>query len=96
VIWINITKIPWCLSFLLFLKKKQMKRLFESYLESWKVSPNRKPLIIRGARQVGKTYLVDQLGKSSFKYYLKINPEKDTGMKSIFHLNDIGSIKILF
>ncbi len=65
-----------------------MKRLFESHLQSWKVSPNRKPLIIRGARQVGKTYIVDQLGKSSFKYYLKINPEKDAGLKSIFQLNN--------
>jgi len=35
-----------------------MKRSAELYLDQWKVRNNRKPLIIRGARQVGKTYLV--------------------------------------
>lgn len=61
-----------------------MKRLLTSYLLEWKESPNRKPLILRGARQVGKTYLIDKLGKSSFKYYLKVNPEKDPSLQYVF------------
>ncbi len=61
-----------------------MKRLFDTYLTYWKNSSNRKPLVIRGARQVGKTYAVDKFGKANFKYYLKINPEQDENIKEIF------------
>ncbi|MFU8844968.1 MAG: AAA family ATPase, partial [Bacteroidales bacterium] len=65
-----------------------MKRLFESYLNGWKVKPNRKPMVIRGARQVGKTWLVDRFGEGSFKYYLKVNPEKNPNLKAVFKHND--------
>jgi hypothetical protein len=61
-----------------------MIRLIESYLGEWKASKQRKPLILRGARQVGKTYVVDKFGGEHFKYYLKINPELDNNLKSIF------------
>ncbi len=61
-----------------------MKRFIGSYLSAWKINPYRKPLIIRGARQVGKTYVVDEFGKGNFKYYLKINPEQEEGLKTIF------------
>lgn len=44
-----------------------MKRTAFVELEQWKDSPNRKPLLIRGARQVGKTYLVRQLGEPGEK-----------------------------
>ena len=44
-----------------------MKRLFTTKLETWKQSPNRKPLIVRGARQVGKSYSISQFGKDSFQ-----------------------------
>jgi len=37
-------------------KFKRMKRFIESYFQSWKTNPPRKPMIIRGVRQVGKTY----------------------------------------
>ena len=43
-------------------------------LETWRKSPTRKPLIIRGARQVGKTTLVNEFGKK-FKQYIYINLE---------------------
>ena len=36
-------------------------------LKEWKVSKNRKPLIIRGARQVGKTWLMKEFGKTNYK-----------------------------
>jgi predicted AAA+ superfamily ATPase len=61
-----------------------MKRFIESYFQEWKTSPRRKPMIIRGARQVGKTYLVDKFGRENFKYYVKVNPETDSSVKSIF------------
>jgi|AntRauTorckE6833_2_1112554.scaffolds.fasta_scaffold00365_20 predicted AAA+ superfamily ATPase len=65
-----------------------MERLIESYLRDWTYNTRRKPLIIRGARQVGKTWIVDKLGKDNFKYYLKVNPEKERGVKSIFQSRD--------
>jgi len=61
-----------------------MKRFIETYLQEWKTSPRRKPMIIRGARQVGKTYLVEKFARENFKHYVKINPEQDSGLKSIF------------
>jgi len=61
-----------------------MKRFFESYLTSWKDNPNRKPLIVRGARQVGKTYTIGRFGEEFFKYYLRVNPDQDESLKSIF------------
>ena len=61
-----------------------MKRLIEPYLQEWKTSPRRKPMIIRGARQVGKTYTIDKFGKENFKYYLKVNPELNSNIKSVF------------
>ena len=44
-----------------------MDRLFQEKLESWKTSGNRKPLIVRGARQVGKSYTISDFGKKGFK-----------------------------
>ncbi len=53
-----------------------MKRTAETQLEAWKNSPRRKPLIIRGARQVGKTWLVDHFAAGKFDSYIKIDLEK--------------------
>jgi hypothetical protein len=39
------------------------KRIIDFHLDKWKMDPFRKPLILRGARQVGKTYAVRRLGK---------------------------------
>jgi uncharacterized protein len=83
--FIHFTTVFW--NFLYFCQKS-MKRLFETYLDAWQSNPNRKPLVIRGARQVGKTWLVDQLGKKAFKYYLKLNPEKNPNLKAVFKHND--------
>ncbi len=61
-----------------------MKRFFDTYLKEWKDTSHRKPLVIRGARQVGKTYAVDKFGKEQFKYYLKINVEQEENTREIF------------
>ncbi|MBQ2355983.1 MAG: AAA family ATPase, partial [Treponema sp.] len=44
-----------------------MERLVFSKLEQWKNSPARKPLVLRGARQVGKTWVMKEFGKRYFK-----------------------------
>lgn len=53
------------------------KRNASRNLEAWKNSSNRKPLIIRGARQVGKTTLVKEFAKS-YKYTILLNLEKSS------------------
>lgn len=61
-----------------------MERNIEKYLVDWKKNPDRKPLILRGARQVGKTYSIDKFAKENYRYYLKINIEQDSILKNIF------------
>ncbi len=53
-----------------------MKRIVEKQILSWKDSPRRKPLIIRGARQVGKTWLVENSLAGQFEGLVKIDLEK--------------------
>jgi Predicted ATPase (AAA+ superfamily) len=59
------------------------KRIIDFHLEKWKTDPFRKPLLLRGARQVGKTYAVRQLG-SQFKSFVEVNFEKLEGAADIF------------
>jgi predicted AAA+ superfamily ATPase len=60
-----------------------MKRKIDLYLHSWKRDSNRKPLIVRGARQVGKTYSVRQLGKT-YQSFVEINFVTHPEFKGIF------------
>jgi len=59
------------------------KRIIDFHLARWKTDPFRKPLLLRGARQVGKTYAVRRLGKQ-FKSFVEINFEKLEGAASLF------------
>lgn len=63
-----------------------MKRLIDWHLKSWMISNNRKPLILRGARQVGKTHAVRTLG-TSFESFVEINFELLPEAKNIFTQN---------
>ena len=67
-----------------FLKSRPMDRLIEAQLRQWKTSDRRKPLIIRGGRQVGKTWSVEQLGRDHFKSTIKIDLEKRRDLHRIF------------
>jgi len=65
-----------------------MERIFSKILDDWKVSPNRKPLIVRGARQVGKTFTIKQFGLTSFRGKVHIvDFEKHTDWHDIFKKN---------
>lgn len=61
-----------------------MKRLAFSYLEEWKMEGGRKPLLIRGARQVGKSHLVRTFGEKNFDALVEINFEMDPRFKDLF------------
>ena len=61
-----------------------MKRLISKQLADWKEKPNRKPLILRGARQVGKTYSITRFGEDAFAQHVKIDFEKQRERRKIF------------
>jgi len=61
-----------------------MKRYAYNDLRDWVNKPRRKPLLLRGARQVGKTWLVEELGKQEFDIYIKIDFEESPGFQSLF------------
>ncbi len=60
-----------------------MKRGLEKFLLDWKKDPAHKPIILRGARQVGKSYLVNSLGQT-FDSYVEINFDLDESFLKIF------------
>lgn len=64
-----------------------MKRDLYQKLLNWKKSLQRKPLVLRGARQVGKTYLLNEFGSNEFQSYLYINFEEKPEFKVFFEKN---------
>jgi len=73
-------------------KKTVMIRFIDTYLDNWVNKKNRKPLVLRGARQVGKTYSVQQLAKRNFEHFINLNFERHPDLISIFESNDPGLI----
>lgn len=71
-----------------------MKRLIESKLLEWKNSSRRKPLIVRGARQVGKTYTISGFGKTNFLNQIVIDFERNPEFRNIFE-KDLQPARIL-
>lgn len=71
-----------------------MYRIAYDLLKNWKKSKGRKPLIVRGARQVGKTWLLKEFAKTSFKNALYVNFEDDTQLQSLF-LEDFNLERII-
>ena len=64
-----------------------MKRFALEKLKIWKEKPDRKPLIIRGARQVGKTWLMKEFGKRYYEQCFYFNFDEEEELKSIFLTN---------
>lgn len=60
-----------------------MYRTIYRHLEEWKSSPQRKPILLRGARQVGKSWLVRELGKT-FSSFVEINFEERQDLVPLF------------
>ena len=70
-----------------------MKRKLHDNLIEWKNDSKRKPLLMRGARQVGKTWLVRELGKS-FRYFIEVNFEENKDASRFFK-GDLNPSKII-
>jgi predicted AAA+ superfamily ATPase len=61
-----------------------LKRKFYNKLLDWKKKANKKPLFVRGARQIGKAYIIDYFGKSNYSSYIYINFLENSEYKRIF------------
>ncbi len=59
------------------------RHIYKSLLE-WGKTPRRKPLLLRGARQIGKTFIVNEFGKNEFKTCITLNFERNPEYKDIF------------
>jgi len=64
-----------------------MERLLMEQLKKWKDKKNRKPLIIRGARQVGKTWLMREFGKRYFAHTVYISFDNNERMRNVFAMD---------
>ena len=71
-----------------------MKRFIEDSLKEWKEDKSRRPMILRGARQVGKSYLVSKRFAPSFKSFVVLDFEREPQLHSIFE-DDLDARKIL-
>ena len=66
----------------MFLKRNAFDKLI-----AWKNDPKRKPLILKGARQVGKTWLMKEFGRTQYSSYVSFNFDEEEELKSIFEAN---------
>lgn len=71
-----------------------MYRTSLEYLYKWKEKDNRKPLIIRGARQVGKTWLMKEFANKAYKSHAYINFDNNMQMKQLF-LQDLNVDRLI-
>lgn len=69
-----------------------MKRDIIQVFNEWKNRKIRKPLIVRGARQVGKTYAIEEFAKKEFENYIEINLEEHTELKKLFEKPNVNAI----
>lgn len=73
----------WCKErSVIILKRNAINNLLE-----WKQSVDRKPIVLKGARQVGKTWLMKEFGKNYYKSYVYFNFDEEDELKSIFETN---------
>jgi hypothetical protein len=77
-----------------------MKRDIQQELRHWKTQSPHLPILLRGARQVGKSYVIEHLGKSEFENYLTVNFEQRPDAKQCFETLEptkiIRSLELLY
>jgi len=69
-----------------------VKRLVSERLDRWLCARDRRPLVLRGARQVGKTWLVRDFARRTGRDLVEINLERDPGFRHYFESNDPSEI----
>ena len=65
----------------------QIERDIINQFKAWKETPDRKPVLLRGARQIGKTWAMETFGKECFKYCVKFDFDRQQELKSVFRMS---------
>ena len=78
-----------CVILLIYERKAvdALKRNAMHELVKWKNDDERKPLVLKGARQVGKTWLMKEFGKNYYDNYVYFNFDEEEELKSVFDTN---------
>lgn len=71
-----------------------MRRKISRQLIDWKNRPEHKPLILQGARQVGKTYILEKFGREHYKNYIKVSLDLVTDVRN-FLKDNINPMEII-
>ena len=71
-----------------------MRRLVEARLRSWRTAERRKPLVVRGARQVGKTHTIETFGREEFEETATVDLERNRAWHRVFD-GDLDPRRIL-
>lgn len=61
-----------------------LKRKVDAFLQSWKEGPDRKPLIVKGARQIGKTLSIEHFAHRNYAHVVEINFVEQKKFQNIF------------
>jgi hypothetical protein len=61
-----------------------LRRKIDLFLEKWKINPDRKPLIIQGARQIGKTESIRRFAEKNYDYFVEINFALQEEYRTVF------------
>lgn len=69
---------------IILIRDDNMKRFITEKLINWKNSTTRKPLILKWARQVGKTYILKEFGKKYYDDVAYFNFDHDNGLSELF------------
>lgn len=64
-----------------------MERDIFKYFKKWKDKPHRKPILLEGARQTGKTWCMETFGKEFFRYRVKFDFDRQPELKSVFQIS---------
>ena len=66
------------------MRNMRIERDIINKFKAWKEAPDRKPILLRGARQIGKTWAMETFGKECFKYCVKFDFDRQQELKSVF------------
>ena len=68
----------------LIVRNMEFKREMTETLKKWKDASDRKPVLLRGARQTGKTWVMEAFGKECFEHCVKFDFDRTPELKSVF------------
>lgn len=65
----------------------EIRRDIIEQFKAWKNTPERKPILLKGARQIGKTWAMETFGREAFDYYVKFDFDCQPELKSVFQIS---------